>query len=82
MQKLHLNLMRILTRVSRMEKDNHEYGSFGRMDGDLAMARSGVIVDALLLRQQKCIDDTTFAAQNRLHFLLSLIHISEPTRPY
>ena len=39
-----------------------------RMDVDLAIARSGVIVDALLLMQQKCIDDTTFAMQSRLQF--------------
>ena len=34
-----------------------------RLDGDLATTRSGVIVDALLLSQQKCIDEATFAEQ-------------------
>ena len=34
-----------------------------RADGDLAPLRSGVIVNALLLSQQKCIDEAALACQ-------------------
>ena len=57
------NINRFYARVSRRKIVEYLDGSNGRMDDDLTMVQSGVIVDAPLLRQQKCIDDTTFAVQ-------------------
>ena len=67
--KIVFNSTRLKTRVSRIIFIRAVEGSQNRADGDLALARSSVIVDALLLCQQKCIDDTTFAEQIASIFL-------------